>query len=174
MTGRHLGVLFGFGRYGCTAHITMEVLSRLNFKLAEASPEYVERRKVQAARFFAAAAASILSVRFAYKSTITRQFVPNVFQGNHQPPLGPNFTADAAVAVATGTVICGLVALMLVFGGCWVADVSRFSEFGWRMKSALGGGLKEQELAQMAMDDESRLIQDGLNDILEGKVEFDE
>ncbi|QBM88122.1 hypothetical protein METSCH_C00850 [Metschnikowia aff. pulcherrima] len=149
------------------------VLHRLNFKLADASPEYISRRKRQMVYFLTASAATIFTARFAYRTTITRQYIPTLFQGNHQPPLSYNFAMDAAVAVGTGTMLCGTVSSMIAFGTCWVMDVLSLAEFGWRMKAVLGGHSKEQELAKMAMDLETMQIQNGLNDLLEGKLEFD-
>lgn len=150
------------------------LLARLNFKLASASDEYKLRRKVQMIKFFSAAAVTIFALRFAYKSTITRQYVPTLFQGNHAPPLSYNFATDAAVAVGTGTILCGSVSSMVIFGSCWILDVSSFKEFGWRMKGLMGGYEKEKELAQQPMDEESAYIQNSLNDILEGKYDFDD
>lgn len=147
------------------------MLSKLNFKLADASPEYKDRRKKQMGLFLTAAAVTIFTSRFAYKSTISRQYIPTLFQGNHMPPLSYNHAADAAVAVTTGTVICALAFSMVVFGTCWINDVSLFKEFGWRMKEKFGGLKKERELAAMPMDAEAMLIQDGLNDLLEGKYD---
>lgn len=149
----------------------LNFLRKYNFKLADASFEYVERRKKQMVLFMTAAAVTIFTSRFAYKSTITRQFVPSLFQGNHQPPLSYNFTTDAAVAVGTGTMLCASVSSMLTFGTCWILDVSSFREFGWRMKALMGGSEQEQKLAEMPMDDDTAYIQDGLNDILDGKFE---
>lgn len=148
-----------------------DTLRSMNFKLADSSPEYIQRRKKQMVLFMTAAAATIFTSRFAYKSTITRQYVPTLFQGNHLPPLSYNFTQDATVAVGTGTMLCASVSSMLIFGTCWIMDVSSFEEFGWRMKSALGGVRRQMELAKTPVDEESATIQDGLNDILEGKFE---
>lgn len=124
--------------------------------------------------FMSSAALTIFASRFAYKSTISRQYIPTLFQGNHAPPLSYNFATDAAVAVGTGTLLCGSVSSMVIFGSCWILDVSNFKEFGWKMKSMMGGYEKERELSKLPMDEESAYIQDGLNDILEGKYDFDE
>lgn len=148
------------------------VLKDWNFKIATASPEYIQRRKTQAMLFLTSAAVTIFASRFAYKSTITRQYVPSLFQGNHMPPLSYNFTTDAAVAVGTGTLLCASVSSMTIFGTCWIMDISSFKEFGWRMKAVMGGTLKEQELAKMEMDEDTAAIQDGINDILDGRVEI--
>lgn len=148
-----------------------EWLEKYDFKLASASDEYKQRRKQQMILFMTSSAVTIFAARFAFKSTIARQYVPTLFQGNHQPPTSYNFTTDAAVAVGTGTILCGSVSSMVIFGTCWIADVSTFQEFGWRMKSALGGYEKQKELAKMPLDEESETIQKGLNDILEGKYD---
>lgn len=155
-------------------HSTLvDTLQKLHFKLGDASPEYIDRRKKQMMLFLAAAGATIFTSRFAYRTTVTRQYIPTLFQGNHQPPLGYNFAMDAAVAVGTGTMLCGTVLSMIAFGTCWIMDVSTLREFGWRMKAVLGGNENLRQLAQMSMDDESKSIQDGLNDLLEGKVDLD-
>ncbi|KAG7664762.1 AIM11 [[Candida] subhashii] len=151
-----------------------DILQSLNFKVANASEEYKTRRKIQMVRFLASAAVTIFASRFAYKATITRQYVPTLFQGNHSPPLSYNFTTDAAVAVGTGTLLCGSVTSMLVFGSFWCMDVSNIKEFGWKMKSIMGGDIKEKELSEMPMDEESALIQDSINDMLEGRYDFDD
>lgn len=152
----------------------LSFLSKYNFKIADASNEYINRRKKQMMFFMTSAAITIFASRFAYKSTITRQYVPSLFQGNHSPPLSYNFTTDAAVAVGTGTLLCGSVSSMVIFGSCWIMDVSTFKEFGWRMKTIMGGYEREKELSKLPMDEESSMIQDGLNDILEGKYDLDE
>ena len=149
---------------------TRDVLHKLNFSIADASPEYIDRRKLQMAKFFTFAALSIFSTRFIYKQTIARQYVPLLFQQNHQPPTSYNFTADAMVAVGAGTLACGSISGMLMFGTAWILDVSNLKEFGYRMKALMGGDVKEKELSEMKMDDETRALQDGLNDLLEGKI----
>ncbi|RLV90058.1 Altered inheritance of mitochondria protein 11 [Spathaspora sp. JA1] len=150
-----------------------DILRTLNFKLADASDEYKQRRQIQMMRFMASAAITIFASRFAYKATITRQYVPTLFQGNHSPPLSYNFATDAAVAVGAGTLLCGSVSGMLIFGGFWCLDISNIKEFGWKMKSLMGGDQKEKQLSEMPMDEESSYIQDSLNDMLEGKYDFD-
>jgi len=62
---------------------------------------------------------------------------------------------------------------MTVFGLCWILDVSNIKEFGWRMKSMLGGWELEKKLSEAPMDEESSYIQDSLNDILDGKYDFE-
>lgn len=151
-----------------------EKLRNLNFKLASASEEYKLRRKKQMALFMASVGITLLSSRLAYRSTITRQYIPTFFQGNHLPPTSYNFTADAAAAVANGSLLCGSVSSMTIFGTCWVMDVSNFKEFGWRMKSWLGGDEKEKQLSQAPMDEESSTVQDSLIDIIEGKYDDEE
>ncbi|CCE88690.1 Piso0_001467 [Millerozyma farinosa CBS 7064] len=150
-----------------------EFLRDKNFKLASSSDEYKQRRKRQMGIFMATVAMTLLSSRIAYRSTVKRQYIPTLFQGNHSPPLSYNATADAAAAVGTGTMLCGSVCSMLVSGTCWVLDVSSFREFGWRMKTLLGGADKERDLAGMPMDSESSLVQDSLNSIISGDYDFD-
>lgn len=141
------------------------------WKLSESSDEYKSRRRRQMQLFFGAAAVTILSSRFAYRATLARQFIPTMFQGNHHPPTSYNFTADAAVAVGTGTLLCLLVSAMMFSGIGWCIDVSEFREFGWRMKRWMGGEEKQRQLSAVPLDEESKVIQDGLNDLLEGKYD---
>lgn len=150
-----------------------EYLAQYNFALADASDEYLTRRNWQMVRFMTGAVITIAASRFAYKSTISRQYVPTLFQGNHSPPLSYNFTTDAAVAVGTGTLLCGSVSSMVIFGTCWILDISTFKEFGFKMRAKLGGYEKLKKLAETPMDEESAMVQDSLNDILEGRFDFD-
>jgi len=151
-----------------------DLLHKLNFKIADASPEYKTRRKYQMARFFAFSALSIFTLRLIHKQTIIRQYIPTLFQQNHQPPTSYNFTTDAAVAVGAGTLACGSITGMIMMGTAWILDVSNFKEFGYRMKGLMGGYERERELSEMEVDEETRMIQDGLNDLLEGKYDDDE
>lgn len=78
---------------------------------------------------------------------------------------------DAAVAVGTGTLLATSVSSMIVFGTCWVLDISNFKEFGWKMRKVMGGEDRLKQLASEPMDEESKTIQDGLNDLLAGKYD---
>lgn len=124
--------------------------------------------------FMGSSLLTLVSTRIAYKSSVKRQFLPNLFQGNHQPPLSYSFVGDAAVAVGTGTMLCASVTSMTLFGACWIMDVSSFKEFSWRMKLFMGGYDKERELAKLPVDEESRQIQEALNDILLEKYDEEE
>lgn len=143
----------------------------VNFKLSQASWEYQQRRKQQTMLFLGSAGVTILASRFAYRSTISRQFIPRFFQGNHSPPTSYNFTSDAAIAVGTGTILAVSVTSMMIFGTCWIIDVSSFKEFGWKMNQLMGGDKKLAKLALEPMDEESALVQDSLNDFLDGKYD---
>lgn len=119
--------------------------------------------------FLICASTTILTSRSAYRSTVSRQFIPRFFQGNHSPPTSYNFTADAAVAVGTGTLLAGSVSGMLITGTCWILDISSFKEFGWKMKSLMGGN----NVKEIIVDQESLEIQQGLNNLLQGKIDLD-
>ena len=58
----------------------VDTLQKLHFKLGDASPEYIDRRKKQMMLFLAAAGATIFTSRFAYRTTVTRQYIPTLFQ----------------------------------------------------------------------------------------------
>lgn len=148
-----------------------DILHKLNFKVADASSEYKTRRKYQMIRFFTFSALSIFTLRLIHKQTIIRQYIPTLFQQNHQPPTSYNFTTDAAVAVGAGTLACGSITRMFVMGTAWILDVSSFKEFGYRMKGLMGGYEKEKALSEMEVDEETKMLQDGLNDLLDGKYD---
>ena len=148
-----------------------DILHKLNFKVADASSEYKTRRKHQMIRFFMFAGLSIFTLRFINKQTKIRQYVPTSFQQNHQPPISNNFTADAAVAIGAGTMACGSITGMIVMGTAWILDVSSLKEFGYRMKGMMGGYEKEKALSEKEVDEETKMLQDGLNDLLDGKYD---
>ncbi|KAI5953328.1 AIM11 [Candida jiufengensis] len=150
-----------------------DLLHKLNFKIADSSPEYKTRRANQMMKFFAFSALSIFTLRIINKQTIIRQYIPTLFQQNHAPPTSCNFTTDAAVAVGAGTLACGSISGMFMFGIAWILDVSNFKEFGYRMKGIMGGNENLKKLSEMEMDEESRSVQDGLNDLLDGKYDVD-
>jgi hypothetical protein len=151
--------------------LEMSLISPATWKIAAASDEYKQRRKQQMLKFAGAAVLTLFSTRLAYKSLIARQYLPTLFQGNHHPPTSYSFVTDAAVAVGTGTLLCGTVSSMAIFGTCWIMDVSSFREFGWRMKQVMGGYDRQRELAAQPMDEESEQIQEALNDLLLGKYD---
>lgn len=144
-------------------------LSIPNSKINEATDGYRSRRQQQMLLFLICSSTTILTSRFAYRSTVSRQFIPRYFQGNHSPPTSYNFTADAAVAVGTGTLLAASVSGMLVTGTCWILDISSFKEFGWKMKSLMGGN----NVKEVVVDQESLEIQQGLNDLLQGKIDLE-
>lgn len=52
---------------------------------------------------------------------------------------------------------------MMVFGGCWIADISTFPEFSFKLKQLMG---QEIEPAQPSMDAETAQVVSQLEDIL--------
>lgn len=151
----------------------MDTLSSFtsSWKISSAAEEYKLRRRKQMLLFVGCSALTLFTTRFAYKSSVARQYLPTLFQGNHQPPLSYSFVTDAAVAVGTGTLLCASVSSMSIFGVCWMMDVSSFKEFGWMMKKNLGGYDRMRELANTPIDEESEQIQETINDILLGKYD---
>ncbi|ODQ79040.1 hypothetical protein BABINDRAFT_162110 [Babjeviella inositovora NRRL Y-12698] len=140
-----------------------------NFGLAiNTSAEYKERRRQQMLRFVGATVVTFVCARVAYRGVLSRKYVPTFLQPNHLPPPF-SFHKDALLAITHSTLLACSAYTMAVMGGCWCWDVSSFQEFSWRMKKLLGGAEKEQEIAMQPVDEETRAIQDTMNNLLSGK-----
>lgn len=113
----------------------------------------------------------MLALRIAYRQTISRQYLPTLFQGNHAPPTSHHYSADAAVAAATGTLLCFLVMLMLGSGMCWTLDVLSLPEFGWRMQLMMGGYERQKKCAALPIDQDSKYVHDSLQDLFTGRYD---
>lgn len=85
-----------------------------------------------------------------------------MFQLNYRaPPFSYKGEATTALVLATGLSTGGLA--MMVFGGCWIANISTFPEFSFKLKQLMG---QEIEPAQPSMDAETAQVVSQLEDIL--------
>ncbi|SCU95121.1 LAME_0F10814g1_1 [Lachancea meyersii CBS 8951] len=129
------------------------------------SEEYKKRRKQQMIRFFGATVFTLISARLAFRGVQSRKYVPNMFQLNHKPPLY-SFQGEAISALAFGTGLATGSFGMLVFGSCWLADISSLAEFTIKARKLIGDP-SAQEAAQQPMDQETQQVAKALQDLIE-------
>lgn len=102
---------------------------------------------------------------FSYSRSYTNYFVsdvPNMFQLNYKPPpFSYKGEATSALALGSGLATGGLA--MVIFGGCWIADISTFPEFSFKLKKLMG---QESDSSQFSMDTETTQIINQLERIL--------
>ncbi|CCE91055.1 uncharacterized protein TDEL_0C01660 [Torulaspora delbrueckii] len=133
------------------------------------SDEYKKRRKQQMLRFFGATALTLISCRLAYRGVKSRKYVPNMFQLNYKsPPFSYQAEAASALVFGTGLAVGGF--SMLVFGSCWLSDISSFPEFSLKAKQLMGQDpISDSKLTNMPLDDDTAKVVDQLERLLEGK-----
>ncbi|SCU83799.1 LAFA_0D05886g1_1 [Lachancea sp. 'fantastica'] len=129
------------------------------------SEEYKKRRKQQMMRFFGATVFTLISARLAFRGVQSRKYVPNMFQLNHKPPLY-SFQGEAVSALAFGTGLATGSFGMLVFGSCWLADISSLAEFTVKVRKLMGEP-SAQDLADQTIDPETQQVAKALEDLLE-------
>ncbi|SCU97842.1 LADA_0H08702g1_1 [Lachancea dasiensis] len=128
------------------------------------SEEYKKRRKLQMMRFFGATAFTLLSARLAFRGVQSRKYVPNMFQLNHKPPLY-SFQGEAVSALAFGTGLATGSFGMLVFGTCWLADISSFAEFTLKVRKLMGE--PATRISEEPLDIETQKVTQALQELLE-------
>lgn len=88
--------------------------------------------------------------------------IPNMFQLNYRaPPFSYRGEAASALVLGTGLATGGL--SMMIFGSCWIADISTFPEFSFKLKRLMG---QESDPSQLPMDKETAQVVDQLEQIL--------
>lgn len=88
--------------------------------------------------------------------------VPNMFQLNYRPPPF-SYKGEAASALVLGTGLATGGLTMMIFGGCWIADISTFPEFSLKLKRLMG---QEPDSSQLPMDAETAQVVNQLEEIL--------
>ncbi|AAS50988.2 ABR215Cp [Eremothecium gossypii ATCC 10895] len=133
------------------------------------SDEFRQRRRQQMLRFFGATAFTLLSARLAFRGTINRKYVPNMFQLNHRVPLASS-QGEALHAFAYGSGLATGGFAMLILGTCWLADVSTVPEFSLRIKALLGeSDTQSGRLESAHQDKETRELAAMLDSLLQEK-----
>lgn len=94
--------------------------------------------------------------------------VPNMFQLNYKsPPFSYQAEAASALVFGTGLAVGGF--SMLVFGSCWVWDISTFPEFSLKAKLLMGQDSKlDSSLTNMPLDDDTAKVVEQLERLLDG------
>lgn len=89
-----------------------------------------------------------------------------MFQLNHKPPTY-SFQGEAVSALAFGTGLATGSFSMLVFGTCWIWDVSSFAEFTLKMKKLMGEPITDQALlVEQPMDEDTRQVAQAIEKML--------
>ncbi|KAH3902615.1 related to Altered inheritance of mitochondria protein 11 [Saccharomycodes ludwigii] len=135
-------------------------------KLSAFSDEYKSRRRQQMLRFFGASILTLITARLAFHNIKTRKYVPTLFQNNYKiPPF--SYQKESLSALAYGTFFSVGGFGMLIFGGCWMANISTLPEFSYKLRCALLGeeGMRElygreQTLKMNPMDKDTKEILD--------------
>ncbi|KAI0463070.1 Altered inheritance of mitochondria protein 11 [Komagataella kurtzmanii] len=127
--------------------------------------QYNERRFKQMALFYGFTVATFICSKIAYRGVIKRRYVPNYYQHNHvAPPF--SFYRDALSAVFHSTSLAITSLGMACTGVLWYYDISSVAEFSFKLKQALGGHDKEQELKKLPEDETVQEIQNSINSYL--------
>ncbi|QLQ79206.1 hypothetical protein HG537_0B05530 [Torulaspora globosa] len=137
-------------------------------QISTLSDEYKKRRKQQMLRFFGATALTLLSCRLAYRGVKSRKYVPNMFQLNYKsPPFSYQAEAASALVLGTGLAVGGF--SMLLFGSCWIWDISTIPEFSLKAKRLMGQDLTSEEtLVNMPLDEDTAEVVDQIQNLLKG------
>lgn len=92
-----------------------------------------------------------------------------MFQLNYKsPPFSYQAEAASALVFGTGLAVGGF--SMLVFGSCWLSDISSFPEFSLKAKQLMGQDpISDSKLTNMPLDDDTAKVVDQLERLLEGK-----
>lgn len=95
--------------------------------------------------------------------------VPHMFQLNYKsPPFSYQAEAASALVLGTGLAVGGF--SMLLFGSCWIWDISTIPEFSLKAKRLMGQDLtSEEDLLKMPLDDDTAKVVDQIESLLEGK-----
>lgn len=94
--------------------------------------------------------------------------VPHMFQLNYKsPPFSYQAEAASALVFGTGLAVGGF--SMLLFGSCWIWDISTIPEFSLKAKGLMGQELTSDEaLTKMPLDDDTAKVVGQIEKLLKG------
>ncbi|AMD22643.1 HHL127Wp [Eremothecium sinecaudum] len=143
-------------------------INTLQKKISVFSDEYKARRKQQMLRFAGATALTLICAKMAFRGIASRKYVPNMFQLNHKrPPFSHQGEALSSFGFGTGLAVGGF--SMLVFGTCWIANISNFPEFTLRVQEAMAeSGTPSKKYSFMTLDKESKEVAEMLDSLIQG------
>ncbi|AJU50735.1 BCN_G0015860.mRNA.1.CDS.1 [Saccharomyces cerevisiae] len=131
--------------------------------MIEEKKELKKRRVLQMARFYGAAAFTLITMRLISRAIKVRKYVPSIFQQNYKlPPFSQRNEAMSALTYASAASIGTF--STLIFGFCWALDISTAREFVFKTREFMG--LPQALEADTSMDEETSKLTKQLQDLL--------
>ncbi|CAI4443069.1 CCQ_1a_G0015410.mRNA.1.CDS.1 [Saccharomyces cerevisiae] len=131
--------------------------------MIEEKKERKKRRVLQMARFYGAAAFTLITMRLISRAIKVRKYVPSIFQQNYKlPPLSQRNEAMSALTYASAASIGTF--STLIFGFCWALDISTAREFVFKTREFMG--LPQALETDTSMDEETSKLTKQLQDLL--------
>ncbi|CAI4417706.1 CPA_1a_G0015590.mRNA.1.CDS.1 [Saccharomyces cerevisiae] len=131
--------------------------------MIEEKKELKKRRVLQMARFYGAAAFTLITMRLISRAIKVRKYVPSIFQQNYKlPPFSQRNEAMSALTYASAASIGTF--STLIFGFCWALDISTGREFVFKTREFMG--LPQALETDTSMDEETSKLTKQLQDLL--------
>lgn len=91
-----------------------------------------------------------------------------MFQLNYKsPPFSYQAEAASALVLGTGLAVGGF--SMLIFGSCWLSDISTFPEFSLKARQLMGQDpVPDSKLTNMPLDEDTAKVVDQIEKLLQG------
>ncbi|CAI4416973.1 ADM_collapsed_G0016120.mRNA.1.CDS.1 [Saccharomyces cerevisiae] len=131
--------------------------------MIEEKKELKKRRVLQMARFYGAAAFTLITMRLISRAIKVRKYVPSIFQQNYKlPPFSQRNEAMSALTYASAASIGTF--STLIFGFCWALDISTAREFVFKTREFMG--VPQALETDTSMDEETSKLTKQLQDLL--------
>ncbi|AJU53547.1 Aim11p [Saccharomyces cerevisiae YJM1527] len=131
--------------------------------MIEEKKERKKLRVLQMARFYGAAAFTLITMRLISRAIKVRKYVPSIFQQNYKlPPFSQRNEAMSALTYASAASIGTF--STLIFGFCWALDISTAREFVFKTREFMG--LPQALETDTSMDEETSKLTKQLQDLL--------
>ncbi|AJU48455.1 Aim11p [Saccharomyces cerevisiae YJM1355] len=131
--------------------------------MIEEKKERKKRRVLQMARFYGAAAFTLITMRLISRAIKVRKYVPSIFQQNYKlPPFSQRNEAMSALTHASAASIGTF--STLIFGFCWALDISTAREFVFKTREFMG--VPQALETDTSMDEETSKLTKQLQDLL--------
>ncbi|CAI4060388.1 Aim11p SKDI_05G1740 [Saccharomyces kudriavzevii IFO 1802] len=138
----------------------------MNSTTIDDKKEYKKRRVLQMARFYGAAAFTLITMRLISKAIKVRKYVPNMFQQNYKPP--PFSQRNEAMSALTFASAASIGTFSTsIYGFCWAFDISTASEFVFKTRELMG--VPQTVDSDTSMDEETARLTEQLQDLLSGE-----
>ncbi|CAI4878447.1 AFH_G0015590.mRNA.1.CDS.1 [Saccharomyces cerevisiae] len=131
--------------------------------MIEEKKERKKRRVLQMARFYGAAAFTLITMRLISRAIKVRKYVPSIFQQNYKlPSFSQRNEAMSALTYASAASIGTF--STLIFGFCWALDISTAREFVFKTREFMG--VPQALETDTSMDEETSKLTKQLQDLL--------